>query len=165
MRRTAPFLTAACLTLFTAVASPAADRRAPTPQPKNLTAEFVNGGFNLDRLQVYEIGGVVLIRGRADSKLEAESAGRFAQSLGYQRVANLIQVIEPPNDATIERTAEYELTNRRTLDGCRFTVDSSQGVVRVAGTVQHELQKDMALHLLRNIDGVREVRSADLVRQ
>lgn len=164
MGRTAPTVTAACLTLFTAVASLAADR-APAPQPKNLTAEFVNGGFNLDRLEVYEIGGVVLIRGRAHSKLEAESVGRFAQSLGYQRVANLIQVIALPDDVTIERTAEYELTNRRTLDGCRFTVDSDQGVLSIAGTVRHELQKDMALRLLRNIDGVREVRSDALVRQ
>ena len=130
-----------------------------------IDAEFVNGGFNLDRLQVYEIGGVVLIRGRAYSKLEAEDAGRFAQSLGYQRVANLIQVIEPPNDEAIERIAEYELAYRRTLDGCRFTVDSNQGVVRVAGTVQHELQKDMALQLLRNIEGVREVRFDKLIRR
>lgn len=164
MRRTGPILTAACLTLF-AVASPAAARRAPASQPNNLTARFVRGGIHLDGLQVYEIGGIVLIRGRAYSKSEAESAGRFAQSLGYTRVANLVQVVEAPDDVAIVRTAQRELTIYRALEGCRFKVDSKLGVVRVAGTVQHDMQKDMALQIVRNIEGVRQVRAEELVRE
>ena len=102
------------------------------------------------------------MRGRAYSKSSAEEAGRYAQSLGYNRVANLIQVVDPPNDAAIERTAERELTIHHSLNSCRFKVDSRVGVVNVAGTVQDELQKDTALQLLRNIAGVREVRSEEL---
>jgi len=125
----------------------------------------VKGGINLDGLQVYEIGGIVLIRGRAYSKSEAEAAGRFAQSLGYSRVANLIQVVKPPDDVAIVRTAERELTIYRALEGCRFKVDSKLGVVRVAGTVQHDMQRDMALQIVRNIEGVRQVRAEELVRE
>lgn len=165
MRRIGPIFTAACLTIFAAVASPAAGRRTPAPQPNDLTARFVKGGVDVDRLQVYEIGGIVLIRGRAYSKSEAESAGRFAQSIGYTRVANLIQVVVPPDDVAIVKTAERELTIYRPLEGCRFKVDSKLGVVRVAGTVQHDMQKDMALQIVRNIVGVRQVQAEELVRE
>lgn len=163
--RTAPLLFAACLTVLTVAASPAAVRRAPAPEPKDLTAQFTSGGINLERLQVYEIGGIVLIRGRAYSKSEAETAGKFALSLGYSRVANLIQVVEPPDDVTIVRTAERALTIYGALDGCRFKVDSKLGVVRVDGTVQHDTQKDMAVQIVRNIEGVRQVRAEGLVRE
>ena len=151
--------------ILTAAASSAAVRRSPAPQPNDLTAQFVKGGIGLDQLQVYEIGGIVLIRGHAYSTSEAESAGRFALSLGYTRVANLIQVVVPPDDLAIVKTAERELTIYRPLEGCRFKVDSKLGVVHVAGTVQHDMQKDMALQIVRNIEGVRQVRAEELVRE
>jgi osmotically-inducible protein OsmY len=167
MRRTS-IVTAASLTLFMTLTASAAERRrparTPAPQPHNLTTQFSGAGLNVDNLQVFELGGVVLVRGRAYSKADAEQAGRHAQSLGYDRVANLIQIVEPPDDDAIERTAEYELTTRQTLEGCRFVVESNQGYVKVAGTVQLELQKDMALQLLRNIEGVRAVNAEQLVR-
>lgn len=165
MRRPAPTLTALCLTILTAAASPAAVRRTSVPQPNDLTPQFVAAGINLDGLQVFEIGGIVLIRGRSFSKADAENAARFAQSLGHKRVANLIQVVEPPDDVAIVRTAERELTIYRPLEGCRFKVDSNLGVVRVAGTVQHDMQKDLALQIVRNIEGVRQVRAEALVRE
>ncbi len=150
-------LTAASLVFITLAASAA--ERAPAPEARNLTGSFAEAGLAIDRLQVYEIGGIVLIRGRAYSKADSEQADRVAQALGYNRIANLVEVIPPPDDRAIERRAERELTIHRSLDGCRFKVDARQGVVHVAGTVHYELQKDMAIHLLRNIDGVREVRS------
>ena len=164
MRR-APILTAISLTLFTAVASPAAPRRTPPPPANNITAAFVNGGVSVDQLQVFEVGGIVLIRGRAYSKADAERAGAFALSLGYSRIANLIQILEPPDDPAIERAAERELTFYRPLEGCNFTVNSNLGIVRVAGTVQHDMQRDMALQIVRNIEGVREVNAEQLVRR
>ena len=51
----------------------------------------------------------------------------------------------------------------RSLDGCQFRVTSDQGIVRVAGLVKHELQKDVAAQVLRNIDGIRSV-ELDLTR-
>ncbi len=129
---------------------------AASPQEVDLTNTFRAAGAVADRLQVYEIAGVVLIRGRVADKAQAEEVGRIAQSLGYTRVANLIQVVEH-RDEEITRRAEFELTVNRSLDGCKFRVTSDQGRVRVAGLVKHELQKDVAAQVLKNIDGIRSV--------
>ena len=158
MTRTGAVLLLTFILLLPGAAS-AATRTAP-PEPANLTPAFVSAGFSaIDRLQVFEIGGVVLIRGRAYDKLTAEAAGRHALHLGYTRVANLIQIMEPPDDRAIERTVERELTIYRALDGCKFRVASDKGVVRLAGKVQHDQQKDVAMQIVRNIEGVREVQA------
>ncbi len=135
---------------------------AAAPEAIDLTESFRAAGATLDRLQVYEIAGVVLIRGRAADKSQAEELGRIAQSLGYTRVANLVQITEN-RDAEITRRAEVELTVHRSLDGCKFRVTSEHGNVRVAGQVRHELQKDVAAQVLRNISGIRSV-EFDLAR-
>jgi osmotically-inducible protein OsmY len=143
----------AVLIAFTPIASAAA------PREVDLTNTFRAAGATVDRLQVYEIAGVVLIRGRVADKIQAEEVSRIAQSLGYTRVANLIQVIEN-RDEEITRRAEIELTVNRSLDGCKFRVTSNEGRVKVAGLVKHELQKDVAYQVLRNIDGIRSVEFA-----
>ena len=129
---------------------------APVPDAKELTPQFISAGASLDRLQVYEIAGIVIIRGRAADKAQAEAIGNVAHSLGYTRVANLVQIVEN-HDAEIQRAAEVMLTVHRSLDGCKFRVSSEQGTLRVAGEVKHELQKDVAVQVLRNINGVRAV--------
>ena len=135
---------------------------AAEPEAVDLTQAFRTAGATVDGLKVYEISGVVLIRGRAANKAQAEEVGRLAQSLGYTRVANLVQIVEN-RDAEITRRAEVELTVNRSLDGCKFRVTSDQGNVRVAGLVKHELQKDVAAQVLRNIRGIRSV-EFDLTR-
>ncbi len=133
------------------------------PQARNLTSDFRTAGSSVERLEVYEIGGIVIIRGRTASKAEAAEAGVIASSLGYRRVANLVQITPPSDDSALRRRAERELTMNRSLDGCIFRVDARAGVVHLAGSVQHELQKDMAVNLVRNLDGVISVES-DLKR-
>jgi len=135
---------------------------AAQPEAVDLTSAFRGAGANIENLQVYEIAGVVLIRGRVADKAQAEEVGRIAQTLGYQRIANLIQIHEH-RDAEIARRAEIELSVNRSLDGCKFQVTSFEGNVRVAGLVRHELQKDVAAQVLRNINGIRSVEFA-LVR-
>lgn len=134
--------------------SPAAT--AAVPETRDLTPNFITAGASIDRLQVYEIAGIVIIRGRAVDKAQAEEVGRVAQSLGYERVANLVQIVEN-RDAELARAAEVELSVNRSLDGCKFRVTSDDGVIRVAGEVKHELQKDVAMQVLRSIDGARAV--------
>ena len=129
---------------------------AAAPQTTDLTNQFRAAGATVDRLQVYEVSGIVIIRGRVPDKAQAEILGNYATSLGYARVANLIQ-IAPNTDAEMTRRAERELTIHRSLDGCRFTVSADKGVIRVAGSVRHELQKDVASQVLRSIDGVKSV--------
>ncbi|MDP9191528.1 MAG: BON domain-containing protein [Acidobacteriota bacterium] len=135
---------------------------AVEPQATDLTSEFRAAGATLEGLKVYEISGIVLIRGRAANKAQAEELGRLAQSLGYTRVANLVQIVEN-RDEEITRRAEMELSVNRSLDGCKFRVTSEQGNVRVAGVVLHELQKDVAAQVLRNVRGIRSV-EFDLTR-
>ena len=134
------------------------------PQPVDLTAQFRGAGVTMSNFEALELGGIVLLRGLAPDHATAEDAGRIAQTLGYARVANLVQVATPVDDKAIERNAERELAVQRSLDGCQFSVQSQNGVVKVAGLVHEELQKDMAVQLIRNIDGVKEVH-AELLRR
>lgn len=163
MTRKAPAVLAAILvTLMSSGLAVALSSSTAVPQAVDLTPQFRSAGLAIDGLRAFAIGGVVVIRGRVYDRSVAEDAGRLAQSLGYSRVANLVQVKSPPDDAAIERYAERELTIHRSLDGCTFHVDSDRGILNVNGTVQNDVQKDVAIQLLRNIDGVREVH-AELV--
>ena len=129
---------------------------AATPQTNDITEQFRTAGATVDRLQVFEVGGIVVIRGQVTDKAQAEILSRHATSLGYARVANLVRTVEN-HDAAMTRAAERELSMHRSLDGCRFTVSADKGVIRVAGSVRHELQKDVASQVLRSIDGVKSV--------
>src|SRR5688500_16369748 len=142
------------IAVFLIALTPAA--LAATPVTNDLTEQFRSAGATVDRLQVFEVGGVVIIRGRVTDKTQAELLSRHAATLGHARVANLVQTIEN-HDAEMTRAAERELSLHRSLDGCRFTVSAEKGVIRVAGSVTHELQKDVASQVLRSIDGVKSV--------
>jgi len=122
-----------------------------TPQLQSLT--------NIEGLQAVEVGGIVVLRGKTTDPADAVRAATLVQSLGYPRVANLIRVFEPPDDAAIQRVAERRLAMHRALDGCSLRVDSQQGVLTLAGKVQSALQTDVAIGVLRNIDGVRGVKT------
>lgn len=150
-------LRTATITLAATLLSVGAAGAAERSSQADLTEQFVQQGVTIERLRVVEVGGIVVIRGRTMDRLHAEEAGRTAQRLGYTRVANLVQISEPVDDRAIERRAERALTHR-SLDGCDLRIDSEGGVVRVAGRVQHELQKDVAHQLVRNLEGVRSVR-------
>ena len=132
---------------------------AATPATTDLTNTFRSAGAVVNGLQVYEVAGIVIIRGRTAEKAQAELLSHYAQALGYQRVANLVQIVEH-DDVRIARKAEVELSVSRSLDGCRFRVSSNNGVLHIGGTVHHELQKDVAMQIVKNIDGVRSVEMA-----
>lgn len=147
-------LSAVAIAVILVAIAPAS--QAGTAEVRDLTETFRTAGGGIDRLQVYEVAGVVIIRGRTADRLRAEELARIATSLGYARVANLVQIVED-NDVRIARAAERELSLHRSLDGCRFRISADNGVVTVVGTVSHELQKDVAAQVLRSIDGIRAV--------
>ena len=130
---------------------------AQQPATRDLTQQFVTAGVAVEGFRAVEVGGIVVLRGRAADEGSAQQAASIVQSLGYARVANLIQIANVPDDARITRAAERELSVHRGLDGTQIAVDSSNGVVRLSGKVSSELQKDMAATLVRSIDGVRAV--------
>jgi osmotically-inducible protein OsmY len=130
------------------------------PATHDVTAQLVNAGVSVDGLRAVEVGGIVVLRGRTADRAAAEQAATAAQSLGFARVANLIQVSQAPDDARIERAVERELSVHRGLDGTQIAVDSTNGVVRLTGKVYSELQKDMAINLVKTVDGVRAVQAS-----
>ncbi len=123
----------------------------------DLTDIFLAGGIEIDRLIVYKISDIVLIRGRTSDVAAAAEAVRFAGALGYLRVANLIEIVPGLDDRAIERFAARELDMARGLEGCRFQISSMKGILHLRGEVRREVQKDLAMGLLRKIDGVKTV--------
>lgn len=133
---------------------------ATAPAANDITANFASAGLSVSNLAAIEVGGIVILRGNATNTDDAARAAQTARDLGYTRVANLIRVIEPADDAAIQRRAERELSRHRGLDGSQIRIKSEGGIVNLAGRVSQELQKDMAITLVRNIDGVRGVTSS-----
>ncbi len=140
--------------LFMALPALAAD-----PQVTDITPALVQAGAHVEGLKAVEVGGIVVLRGRAADAAAAQQAATLTQGMGYARVANLIIVAQPVDDLAIERLAERKLGMSRGLEGCQFKIDSDNGVVNLNGTVKNELQKDMAIELVRTIDGVKSVRA------
>ena|ERR1043166_7908815 len=136
---------------------------AVQPDTKDVTSLFANSGVTVQDLRAIDVGGILVLRGRTLDPAQAEAAAAYAKSLGYARVANLVRVDQAIDDAKIERNIERQLALARGLDGCNIKVNSTDGAVRMTGTVQHELQKDFALEVVRNVDGVKSVQS-DLQR-
>jgi osmotically-inducible protein OsmY len=148
-------LTGTLFALFFAVSAIAAP-----PASRDVTAQFVNASAVIQGFRAVEVGGIVILRGNATETAAAEEAALVAQTLGYNRVANLIQINAAPDDARIARAAERRLALQRGLDGTQIVVESTDGVVRLSGTVSNELQKDVAVHVVKNVDGVRGVQMA-----
>jgi osmotically-inducible protein OsmY len=157
IRRPPHSFQAALIALFVASLLPVV--ASAQSEPVDLTAVFRSSGVDVADLQVYQINGIVLIRGTSADRGKAENAGIVARNLGYPRVANLIGVSGAINDLDIVRFAEGTLVRHPSLEGCRFYIDSVNGIVRVGGSVYREMQKDVAIDLLRKIGGVKEVRS------
>jgi osmotically-inducible protein OsmY len=125
----------------------------------DLTAVFAGGGVKIDRLLVYEIDGIVLIRGRTGDPLMAAKAVRFATRAGYRRVANLIEIVPGLADKALVSGARHELEMTPQLDGCHFQIESVGGIVMLRGQVTRESQKDIAMYVIAKIDGVKELHS------
>jgi osmotically-inducible protein OsmY len=126
----------------------------------NLTSKFLKGGIRIDHLLVYSLSGIVVLRGSTSNRERSLQAYRYARKLGYKRIANLIQITPPPDDAAIIRSAERQLDMERALGGCRFHIDCKLGVVHLTGRIQRDMQRDIAIRTVARIDGVREVHAA-----
>jgi osmotically-inducible protein OsmY len=128
----------------------------------DLTPAFVDCGVEIEELLVYRVGGIVLIRGTTRDAEKAADAGRIATFLGYDRVANLIKVIDDRSvDALIEARGRRQLDLEPMLNGCKFHIDSTLGVVNVGGRVRREAQKPLAIEILLKVAGVKQVQWID----
>jgi osmotically-inducible protein OsmY len=161
-RLSALSLHAMLLSLVVALALPIA-----APAQTNvidLTAAFIKNGVVIDELAVSQISDIVLIRGKTNDRTKAEEASRIAITLGYHRVANLIVITDDAtDDAAIVYTGQRRLELEPALEGCRFRVDSTRGVIRLTGRVHRDVQGDLAIAILSRIDGVKAIHP-DLAR-
>ena len=110
---------------------------------------------SLDGMSVRNVNGIVLLRGTADTAT-AKKAVAAINDLGFTRVANLVKA-EAFDDDGIRRAAERQLAQTRSLDGCTLKVSCLRGVIRVCGTIQNELQLDVARKVLRGVEGAHDV--------
>ena len=110
---------------------------------------------SLDGMSVRNVNGIVLLRGTADTAT-AKKAVAAINDLGFTRVANLVKA-EAFDDDGIRRAAERQLAQTRSLDGCTLKVSCLRGVIRVSGTIQNELQLDVARNVLRGVEGAHDV--------
>ena len=152
MNATLPILRSTVLAaLLLASAAPVSAAALPVNQL------LIDAGITVSKLQVTEAEGIVIIRGRVSDRHSIERAKSVLIANGYPRVANLLQLATHTHDADLQRAVERALATSRSLEGCRFNVRTEGGVVRLTGSIQHELQKEVASALVRNVDGVRQV--------
>lgn len=129
---------------------------APQLTDAQIAAALRRANVPLEGLTVQNVDGIVLLRGNADAAA-AKKAVAAINDLGFTRVANLVRA-ETFDDDGIRRAAERQLAQTRSLDGCMLKVSCSRGVIRVSGTVQNELQEDVARNVLRTVEGAHDVR-------
>lgn len=113
----------------------------------------------IEKLSVNEVEGILIIKGKTRNRAEIERVSRLAKDQGFDRVANLIQLAPMTDDDAIEREIERTLGTSPSLQGCRFSIESRDGVVTLTGVVQREMQKDLARDLTKRQAGVKEVRA------
>jgi osmotically-inducible protein OsmY len=114
--------------------------------------------LRIEGLSATTVGGIVILKGTADSASALQAAGVVKQ-LGFARVANLIVPKTVSDDDGIRRQAERQLASTRALDGCNLRVSCTKGVLRVEGTTYNDTQIDAARNILRGV-GAQEVQIA-----
>lgn len=116
-------------------------------------------GAPIADLRVAVVDGIVVLRGRTSSEIAAARATSAVRELGYERVANLVEITTLPDDEAIERLAERRLFLSRGLTGCQFRVNSVAGMLVLTGTATNSMQVELARHILQRIHGVRSVQA------
>ncbi|MEO6259716.1 MAG: BON domain-containing protein [Thermoanaerobaculia bacterium] len=129
---------------------------SPAPDPSSVETAIQKENLPIAGLTVRSVGPIVILRGNGNAE-SAAKAEFVAKSMGCTRVANLIKAEKGTNDENIRREAERQLANTRALDGCTLRVSCQNGILRVSGNVQSELQKDTARMVLKGV-GAKEVR-------
>lgn len=132
-------------------------------ETRDVLAALQNAGIPVSKLNVIQTEGITILRGQVTRREYSERVAEVIRGMGYQRVANMLTVVPLPEDEALVLEAERKLSLTRSLDGCRLKVDVDNGALHLTGTVDAELQKDLAVSVLEQIEGVRSV-SATLTR-
>lgn len=138
----------------------AAPVKAQTINDQDLIGALQSAGLPVSHLIVQTVGDITVLRGEAPDDGTIARAAEIVRQFGAHRVANLIHVPSARDDESIRRDAERQLTQSRALDGCKFAVSCSRGVLKVNARVQSELQADATRSLLNRVDGAQRVEIA-----
>jgi hyperosmotically inducible protein len=107
-------------------------------------------------------GGIATLKGKVDSAAERAKAERIARAGGVASVENELKVGHQPAKATIsDRTLTTKLQGRFAADDMlgreNISVTTTDGVVKLEGSVQSEEARLRALELARRSNGVKRV--------
>ena len=131
----------------------------PAADPSSIAAALQHSEPALTGVDVKVVSGIVIVRGETPDAASLARVTTDVQNLGYSRVANLIRVTPQTNDEEIRRSAERQIAQNRSLDGCRFAISCDQGILKVSAKVQSEAQEEVTRNVLKSVSGVREVRA------
>jgi osmotically-inducible protein OsmY len=134
-----------------------------TEHVARISGALRTAGIDTTGLNIRYVDGIALVGGNTSSRTDVAQINNLVKNLGYDRFANLVQVKEGISDQSIVRNAERQLTMQHNFEGCKFAVACQSGVLTVKGTVVRDVQKDAVRAAVKNIAGVKSVRT-ELVR-
>ncbi len=133
-------------------------------------ALLLHRDLSLARTQVEVDGGVVTLRGEADSEAQKRLASAYVKGLdGVARVDNQMTVAgDHPrrreihrkiDDASITAQIKMALLFNRATSALKTKVRTDNGVVTLTGAAKSKAEKDLVTRIARNIQGIRMVRN------
>lgn len=118
-----------------------------------------------ERIQTSVTGGVVTLAGRLDRWSESRAAEGVVSTLaGVRSVVNDLEVSECVSPRDVHRAIVKALTRHALEEANHLDVGSFQGEVTISGEVTSSAEKQILLHAVRAVPGVRTVRSLIRVR-
>jgi hyperosmotically inducible periplasmic protein len=121
--------------------------------------------------QVDTKDGVVTLQGTADSQAEKDLTTQYARDVdGVTRVDNEMTVAsnssssssttgEKIDDASITAQVKFALLAHRSTSAIRTSVETKHGVVTVSGNAKNQAEIDLVTKLVKDIDGVKDVKN------
>lgn len=159
--------------LFAGPPAPAAAANDAWIQTQLVTTYGLNEHLSPFSIDVAVQNGDVTLTGNVETGIEKDLAGQIAKSVdGVKSVKNDILVngqsggerqpsafYRAVTDATLTAKVKSNLLWNEHVSGTDIAVSSKNGVVTLEGSVGSEAQRDLAVQLSRNTDGVESVRN------
>lgn len=113
-------------------------------------------GVNLD---VLTQEGIVTLAGTVNNPLAKERAVKLAKTIkGVRGIVNRIEVVPPEKpDSLIKTNIQNALAWDPAAESYEITVDASDGVVTLQGSVESWQERELAGRIAKGISGVKEV--------
>jgi hyperosmotically inducible protein len=128
-----------------------------------------HSNVNAHKTKVDVKDGIVTLKGEAASQAQKDLTAEFAKDVdGVKSVNNEMTVAETPekpketmgekiDDASITAQVKMTLLSHRSTGVLRTKVETTDGVVTLAGEARNAAEKDLATKLVTDINGVKSV--------